>query len=103
MMHLLSTGLIKFANDIDHPVTARVLPALSDYDEHDILKKDEEIMQTVKNHKICHSTFLLGLVAPKGIVSKAVLAAAMVHSATAMDMPNDMEPTQDKSYVGSTS
>ena len=99
-MFLLSTGLIKFANEVDHPVTARVLPALSDYDEHDILKNDEEIMQSTKNQKICHSTVLLGLVASSSIATKTVLAASLVHAAAAMDMQNDMEPIQEKTYIG---
>ena len=69
MLYLLTTGMVQFENQEDHPVTARVLPALSNYDEHDIVKSDQEIVEMVKEKevKICHSTMLLGMLHIKAL------------------------------------
>ena len=90
MLLLLYTGKVKFYNVENHPVKGRVLPALQDYDERDIVKTDEEILQETKNDKvnlkICHSTILLGYFAMKSYMPlKFVAAASLMTAAHAMD------------------
>ena len=91
MLLLLSTGKVKFYNVDNHPVKGRVLPALQDYDEHDIVKNDEEILQETKNGKtnlkICHSTVMLGYFAMKSFMPWKFVAAASL-----MTMAHAMEP-----------
>ena len=82
MLLLLTTGIVRFFNVEKHHVTSRLLPTLEDYDEHDIVKSDTEIMKDIeeekKKVKIGHSLVLLGLVAlcEKKAV-KAMLAVSM--------------------------
>ena len=102
MLYLLTTGMVQFDNEPGHPVTARVLPALENYDEHDIVKTDEQIIEMTKeeNYKICHATMLLGLVTAGSTMTRAVLAASMLQAATAMDMEKEKETTENETYVG---
>ena len=97
MLLLLSTGKVKFYNVENHPVKGRVLPALQDYDEHDIVKTDEEILQETKNDKvnlrICHSTILLGYFAMKSYMPLKFVAAASL-----MTVAQGMETTGMVSY-----
>ena len=102
MLYLLTTGMVQFANQEDHPVTARILPALENYDEHDIVKTDEETIELTKGKdcKVCHSTMLLGMLAPKKVLTQTVLAATMLQVTSAAAMENDAESNENKTYAG---
>ena len=88
MLLLLTTGIVRFFNVEKHHVTSRLLPTLEDYDEHDIVKSDTEIMKDIEDEtkkvKIGHSLVLLGLVAlcEKKTV-KAMMAVSMAATAQA--------------------
>ena len=45
LLHLLSSGMVEFKNEPDHPLLFRRLPPLHDYDEDTILKQDDELIK----------------------------------------------------------
>ena len=114
LLQLMTSGTVSFFNVPNHPVLSRVLPALQEYDEHDIIKTDDEILEKVKNDhsmiKVSHSSILLGMIAIGGFTTRALLAATLINSATAAYIPeNDIteerymtadEKAQNERYTG---
>ena len=86
LLLLLTTGIVRFFNVEGHPVVSRLLPTLGDYDEHDIIKNDEEIKEMVYEKKkkptMSHAMALLGLMgsfdktAPRMMMAFALFGAA---------------------------
>lgn len=79
MLSLLTTGTVRFFNEPNHSVTSRVLPAVHEYDEHDLMKDDDEILDEVKHGnkqvKVGHAAILIGMLTQT--FSKKIMAASM--------------------------
>ena len=84
LLHLLTTGIVRFFNMPSHHVTSRTLPALTDFDEHDLLKADSELITEVqegqKQVKVGHAALLLGLFSRH--FTARVMTAALVTTST---------------------
>ncbi|CAL1138133.1 unnamed protein product [Cladocopium goreaui] len=113
LLEVMTAGVVSFHNVDNHPVTARILPTLQEYSEHDIIKTDDEILEDVKknpdNVRIGHASILLGMVATGSFTMKTLLASTMMSAAAAYDIEYDEtegryiqnnEKVQDKSYAG---
>eukprot|EP00435_Cladocopium_sp_Y103_P015804 s1188_g3.t2 len=113
LLQLMTSGTVSFYNMPNHPVLSRVLPTLADYDEHDIIMTDDEVLDKIekeetKNVKVSHASILLGLVAFGSYSTKALLAATMVQAAASYEIKNDEERTyvkndekvQNETYIG---
>ena len=89
----MTAGVVSFHNVDNHPVTARILPTLQEYSEHDIIKTDDEILEDVKknpdNVRIGHASILLGMVATGSFTMKTLLASTMMSAAAAYDIEYD--------------
>lgn len=104
MLLLLTTGIVRFFNVEKRPLTSRLLPTLEDYDEHDIIKSDSEIMKDIetenKKAKIGHSMVLLGLLALcEKRAAKMMLASTMVaatQAAYVSDYPLEIQQGSKK-------
>ena len=91
LLLLLTAGIVRFFNVEGHPVVSRLLPTLGDYDEHDIVKDDEEIKKMVKEKKkdisMSHAMILLGLVGSfRKPASRMFLASAMLSTTSAYEV-----------------
>ena len=105
--------LPSFYNMPNHPVSSRVLPTLTDYDEHDIIMTDDEVLEKIekeerKDVKVSHASIWLGLVAFGSYSTKALLAATMVQAASAYETADekahnyikDDEKPQAETFIG---
>lgn len=99
LLLLLTTGLVSLFGVRDHPIVSRILPSLQEYDEHDLLKDDNEIrklaMEKPEVVRASHSSILLGLVEASGtpLVKAAMLCSFLVGSqAQAMELYENRPP-----------
>lgn len=106
---LLTAGIVRFFNVDGHPVVSRLLPTLGNYDEHDIVKDDEEIKEMVKEKKkdttLSHAMILLGMVGSfRRPASKMFLAGAMIGTASAYEVAGysggGQQASGDVNYIG---
>ncbi|CAK9063384.1 unnamed protein product [Durusdinium trenchii] len=102
MLMLLTTGLIRLHGVEKHPIVTRVLPTI-DFDEHDLMLKDEEMILKAEKDKsmvrTTHASVLVGLAA--FATSKKMLAAMMPTLAfgTLVDAQStEPENQEQKSY-----
>eukprot|EP00434_Breviolum_minutum_P045371 symbB.v1.2.040657.t1/scaffold7413.1/size11421/1 len=109
LLLLLTAGIVRFFNVDGHPVVSRLLPTLGNYDEHDIVKDDEEIKEMVKEKKkdttLSHAMILLGMVGSfRRPASKMFLAGAMIGTASAHEVAGysggGQQARGDVNYIG---
>ena len=97
MLNLLTTGTVRFFNEPNHPVTSRILPAVHEYDEHDLMKDDDEILDEVKQGKkqvkVGHTAILMGMFAQ--VFNKKIMAASMFTVGTMAQAPHAEPHTHD--------
>jgi chromosome segregation ATPase len=88
MLNLLTTGTVRFHNEPNHPVISRILPAIHEYDEDDLMKDDEGILEDVKEGrkqvKVGHATIIMGMFA-KCFNQKVMMASMFAVGAMAQD------------------
>ena len=70
LLHLMTTGVVHYYNEENHPMLLRRLPPLHEYDEDTILKTDDELV----------NMFLAVVTASATRVSKPFLVAAIMAS-----------------------
>ena len=109
LLLLVTAGIVRFFNVDGHPVVSRLLPTLGNYDEHDIVKDDEEIKEMVKEKKkdttLSHAMILLGMVGSfRRPASKMFLAGAMIGTASAYEVAGysggGQQASGDVNYIG---
>lgn len=109
LLLLMTTGIVRFFNVEGHPVVSRLLPTLNDYDEHDIVKSDDEIKEIVqlkkKDTTMSHAMILLGLVGSfRKPASKMFLAGAMIGTSSAYEVAGyagvEQQPRGEGNYMG---
>ena len=113
MLQLMTSGTVDFYNMPDHPILSRVLPTLTDYDEHDIIMSDDDVLEKIekeerKNVKVSHASIWLGFVAFGSYSTKALLAATMLQAAAAYETGDeqthnyikDDEKSQNETSLG---
>lgn len=104
MLKLLTTGTVRFHNEPNHPVTSRTLPAVHEYDEHDLMKDDdEEVKAGKKQVKVGHASILLGMF--PSTFSQKIMVASMFAVGTMAQAPHgepftyDLAPAMTSSSV----
>jgi hypothetical protein len=107
MLNLLTTGTVRFRNEPNHAVISRTLPAVHEYDEHDLMKDDDEILEEVKSGKkqvkVGHASILLGMF--PSTFSQKIMVASMFAVGTMAQAPHgepftyDLAPAMTSSSV----
>ena len=91
MLNLLNTGTVRFHNEPNHPVISRILPAIHEYDEDDLMKDDEGILEDVKEGrkqvKVGHATIIMGMFA-KCFNQKVMMASMFAVGAIWLKTPS---------------
>ena len=90
MLLLLTTGIIKFFNVDKHHVTSRIMPSIKDYNEHDLLKDDKQMLKEIKGKpervSASYATVLCGFMLQDKMNALCLLAlTTSLPTATALD------------------
>ena len=99
LLLLLTAGIIRFFNVDKHKVTPRVMPTVANYDEHDLTKTDQEMIDEITKKKnvtkISYASVLCGIFKEHNMQT-----ARMIALATSLPMTSARGHEEDKDYAG---